>query len=227
MTITATLRTYRDRIRQISPPWLQNGLAEKILYALGLHVDGFGDALVAGVKLRFPGFYSDESLPYIGRERRIRRGRTESNANYAVRLTRWLVDHQRRGGPYALLAQLHAHYAPNNFPIELVYQSGRRYSMNIDGQVTRDDIVWFPDAQTTKWARWWLFYLTDQFGTPTAAEVEDLKLIPREWNAAHCFGYVVLFPSGGELIDYPPGHLIDEPGTINTTVVTMTIAVDD
>lgn len=223
----SALRTFRDRIRQISPPWLQNGLAQKILYSFGVHVDAFGDGLVAGVKLRFPGLYTNETLPHIGRERRIRRGRAEADANYASRLTRWLVDHQRRGGPYALLAQLYAHYAPNNFPIELVYRSGRRYSMDVNGVVTRDDIIWSPDANPTQWARWWLFYLTDQFGTPTAEEIEDIKLIPREWNAAHCLGYVVLFPAGGELIDFPDGHLIDEPGTIDTTVATLTIAVDD
>lgn len=232
--ITTVLRTFRDDIRKISPPWLKNGLAEKILYAVGVHVDAFGDALTAGVKLRFPGYYSDESLPLLGRERRIRRGRVESAASYAMRLNRWWIDHQRRGGPYALLSQLHAYYAPNNFPVDLVYYSGRRFRMDVDGNVERDDIVWSPDADTTRWARWWLFYYTDDFSDfgddpqpLTDDEIADLKLIPKEWNAAHCLGYIVIFPAGAELIDYPPGHLIDEAGTINTTVAPVTIAVDD
>lgn len=220
------LSTFRDTIRKLSPPWLQNGLAEAILYTLGLQVDIFGDALVAGVKQRFPGFYSYESLPLIGRERRILRGRTEDDATYAGRLTRWLVDHQRRGGPYALLSQLYAYYAPTRFPIKLVYSSGRRYSMDTSGTITRDDIVWAPDSLTTLWARWWLFFETDIFGTPSDDVIEDIKAIPRAWNAGHCLGYVVLLPPGAELINYPPGT-IDQAGTIDTTVASTTIAVDD
>lgn len=225
--MTDTLLTYRDSMRKISPPWLQTGRAEKILYSIALHVDAFGDALTAGVKQRFPGLYSYESLPLIGRERRIRRGRTEADASYATRLTRWLTDHRRRGGPYAMLAQLFAHFAPNNFPISLVYYSGRRYRMDVNGVVTRDDIVWSPDLDTARWARWWLFYETDEFGvSPDAATIEDLKVVPREWNAAHCLGYIMLFPTGAELIDFPDGHLIDEAGTINTTIPATLIAVD-
>lgn len=223
--MTEELLTYRDSLRKISPPWLQTGLNEKILYSIGLQIDAFGDAMVAGVKSRFPGLYSFESLPLIGRERRIRRGRTEADESYAVRLTRWLTDHRRRGGPYALLAQLHAHFAPNNFPITLVYYSGRRFQMDVNGVVVRDHIVWSPDPDTARWARWWLFYQTDAFPSPDAATIEDLKMVPREWNAAHCLGYVVLQPSGAELIDYP-GVLIDEVGTINTTAVDTLIAVD-
>lgn len=223
----ATLLTYRDSLRKLSPPWLQNGLAERILYALGLQVDAFGDALTAGVKQRFPGLYSFEALPLLGRERRIRRGLAENDETYAARLTRWRLDHRRRGGPYALLAQLHAYYAPNNFPITLVYQSGRRYSMDVSGRVVRDDIVWSPDALTTQWARWWLFFETDIFGTPTGDQIADLKSVPREWNAAHCLGYIVLRVSGAEIVDEPGGGTINQAGMINTTALTTAIVVDD
>lgn len=223
----ATLPTFRDRLRAISPPWLQRGLAEKILYSLGIQVDAFGDALGAAVKYRFPGLYGSDSLPIIGRERRIRRGRIETDDVYGPRLTRWLTDHRRRGGPYALLAQLYAYYAPSTFPITLVYYSGRRYSMDASGVVTRDDIVWSPDSSTSQWARWWLFFHTDIFGTPSAEDIADIKIVPREWNAQHCLGYVVILPTGAELIDYPDTGPIDRSGTINTTPAATVIAVDD
>ena len=222
-----TLPTYRDTIRKLSPPWLQNGLAEGILYAIAVQIDAFGDAVAAGVKQRFPGLYSMESLPLIGRERRILRGRTEDDATYAARLPRWRIDHRRRGGPYALLAQIYAHYAPSNFAIQLVYASGRRFSMDTSGVVTRDDIGWLPDAFTSLWARWWLFFQTDAFGAPTGDALDDIKAIPRAWNAAHCLGYVVLLPAGAELIDYPDDGPIDQAGTIDTTVAATTIAVDE
>jgi hypothetical protein len=221
------LETYRDEIRRRSPPWLQRGTAEKFLYAIGLHVDIFGDALVAGIKHRFPGLYTFESIGLLGRERRISRGRLELDASYATRLCRWFTDHRRRGGPYTLLAQLHAHFAPATFPIELVYYSGRRYSMAVDGTVTRDDVVWSPDGDTARWARWWLFYATDQWSsTPSAAEVEDIRLVPRQWNAAHPLGWIVLMHAGVELWNWPLGHVWNESGTWNTTVPPLYIEVD-
>lgn len=218
-TPTQTLLTFRDAIRSSSPPWLQRGLAEKILYTFGVHVDGYADALTAGVKSRFPGLYTFEALPIIGRERRIPRGLTESDAAYAARLARFFTDHQLRGGPYALLSQLFIHYSPAAFPIDLVYYAaGRRFAMDVDGNVERDLTSWNPDTNTAKWARWWLFYYTDEWAIdpPTDSELQDLRLIPRQWNAGHPLGYIVLFSSDAELWGWPPGHLWGESGTWGT-----------
>jgi hypothetical protein len=221
--MTEPLTTFRDVLRRISPPWLQRGIAEKILYAFGVHVDAFADALVAGVKMRFPGVYSAESLPLLGRERRIARGQNEPDATYAVRLTRWLTDHRRRGGPYALLSQLFGFWAAASFAIELIYVSGRRYSLDTSGNVTRDDISWSgPDD--AHWAQWWLFYhwptlVPDDgtWGDPgdwgdggvwgsglTGDEVAEIKLVPVAWNAAHPFGTIVLLHDPDSLLwGYP------------------------
>ncbi len=234
--MTSIVETYRDEIRRRSPTWLQRGVAERYLYALALHVDIFGDALIAGVKHRFPGLYSFEALGLLGRERRISRGRVEADVTYAGRLRRWLTDHQLRGGPHALLAQLVAHYAPATFPIDLVYYSGRRFRVTqagldaiaagtaiVDDVIERDDITWEPDTNAAQWARWWLFYFTDQWTVGdevvlSDAELEDLRLVPREWNAAHPIGHIVVFPSGAELYNYPTGRLYNRPVPYNTTV---------
>ncbi len=231
MTETATLEllTFRDQIRRSSPPWLQRGLAEKVLYSIGLLCDGFGDALVAGAKQRFPNYYSADSLPVLGRERRITRGRSESDAAYGERLARFLTDHRMRGGPYALLSQLFIHYTPDTFPIELVYYAaGRRFVMDVAGEVTRDATAWSPDSNAAMWARWWLFYYTDQWAVtpPTDAELQDLRLIPRQWNAAHPLGYIVLFPGDAELWNWPTGHLWNETGVWNTTGTARFIEVE-
>lgn len=212
------LRTYRDAIREISPWWLRGPIGGSVLYAIGSVVDLLGDGLRAGVKVRFPGFYSMESLPLLGRERRIRRGRTEADETYAERLMPWLDHHRTRGGPYALLAQVHAFYRPANFDIELRYASGRRFVMDPDdGSIVRGDIVWSPpDGSAPLWARWWLIYKwpnpIDDDGTwddpgvfddggvwdcnLTADEVRDVRLVPREWNAAHAIGDITLDSSG-------------------------------
>lgn len=199
--------TYRDRIRAIVPPWLRTGNNGKVLWALALQLDTYADMLVAGVKLRFPGLYTYETLAPIGRERGIRRGRIESNLTYAGRLIRWLTDHKVRGGPYAMLAQLHAHYAPASFVIHLRYKSGRRFVMDADGNITKDTVL--PGSNQAQWARWTLFYFTEEWPTPdtvTPDDKTDLTLIPKEWNAAHCIGRIVLMPTGVELWNYhvPP-----------------------
>lgn len=232
--MTSTSRTFRDTIREFSPPWLRGTIGEKLMYALAVQADALGDSLSAGIKSRFPNFYSAESLPYIGRDRKISRGRTETDAVYASRLNRWLDDHATRGGPYALLAQVFAHFAPNGFPIDLVYMSGRRFRMDADGVIaTRDDITWEPDADVAKWARWWLIYewptpilsdgLWEDAGTwddggtwdsnLTPQEVTDLRIVPRAWNTGHAFGTIVLVSGDDELWDYPLGTW-DEPGGV-------------
>lgn len=220
-------RTFRDRMRQLCPPWLQRGNNERLLYAIALQVDVFGEALLAGVKLRFPNLYSAESLPLIGRERRIARGSLEPDATYAARLTRWLDDHRMRGGPYALLAQLHAFYAPDNFPVDLIYRNGRRYHMAADGTVTRSDASTFsPDADAARWARWWLFLYTDAYPTPTPEQLAALRLVPRAWNAAHCAGSLVVMPTGAELWNFPLGRTWNESGTWNTTAPSAVLPID-
>lgn len=214
MTWQTRLTTFRDTMRKVSPVWLQNGHAERLLYAIALITDALADGLVAGVKARFPGEGPDEALSVIGRERRIRRGRLEPAATYALRLHRWLDDHRRRGGPYALLGQLHAYYTPLNFPVELRYASGRNFVLSPDGTITRGEVVWTPPGpvEPAKWARWWLIYTwphpigMPKWGEPgrkwgdgsvwgadlTPVQVRDLRMVPREWGAGHAIGRITL-----------------------------------
>jgi hypothetical protein len=206
------LRTWRDALRELCPVWLRGQVGGSILFAAAAILDGLDDAVTTGVKFRYPGIVTTESLPLIGRERRIRRGRFETSEQYADRLIRWLDDHRRRGGPYAMLEQLFAHYQPNNFAIELRYASGRQYLMDVSGVIVRGDVTWTPPGDPARWARWWLYY---QWPTPidddgvwgdpgtwgdggvwgsnlTAEEVRDIRLVPREWNAQHAIGRIVL-----------------------------------
>ncbi len=245
------LITNRDTIRERVPTWLRGTVLGGVLYSIATQVDALTEALTAGLKSRFPGYYSTDSLPLIGRERRIRRGRGgESDAIYAERLRRWLDDHRHRGGPYALLAQLHAHYAADPFEITLLYYpsallgSGvaRRYVLEADGTVTRDTAFWIPDDDVVRWARWWLIYqwpagVVDdgEWGDAgtwgdggtwgsnlSPAEVDDLRAVPREWNAAHCFGRVTLLTEAAELWGFPVGTWGD-PGVWGGEQVTISV----
>jgi hypothetical protein len=213
----AIIITHRDTARKASPPWLQHGIAEKVLYAISVQLDAIADGIVAGVKMRFPGVYSNESLGLIGRERRIRRGLYELETNYALRLKRWWEDHRTRGGPYSLLTQLWYHYTPNTFPIVLVYRSGARYTMNAAGVITRQVD---PYTNTLNWSRWALLYFTDEPVDPT-----DIAIVPRDWIAAHVLGTVKVIPSGGELWNFPAEMIWNQAGTWNTADITIDIPV--
>lgn len=217
--ITQALRTYRDRIRKACPPWLQTGLAEQWLYAAAVQIDAMADAVVGGIKLRFPGQYSYDSLPTIGRERRIRRGRTETDVVYSTRLARWFDSHARRGGPYAMLQQIYEFWAPNSFPVTLLNRSGARYQMDVAGVISRDEIFTY---DTPQWAKWILLYESDAL---TAADAEDIAVVPRDWIAAHCIGDVMVLPTGGELWNYPLGHLWDESGTWDTVASPFRVTI--
>lgn len=228
-----TILTLRDSMLSRAPRWLRRGRAGAFLYVLGMMLDALLEMTVAAVRVRFPGFYSAQSLEVLGRDRRIRRGIYESDSSYATRLTRWLDDHELRGGPYQMFAQLHAFFAPNNFQIDLVYYSGRRFQMSPDGSVERDDIVWSPDGQTAKWARWWLFFrlatpltsdgLWDDPGTwgdggvwdstLTVEEAANYRAVATDWNTAHAFGRVVLVSPSTALWDYPSGNWDEDDDT--------------
>lgn len=196
------LQKFRDTLWLLCPPWLQHGYAQAVLYAVSVQLDAGADALNAGVKIRFPGVYTPESLGMIGAERRIRRGLSESDANYAQRLVRWLEDHKRRGGPYAMLDQMYWHYAPDTFPITISYPSGAVFSMDAAGEVTWN-ISATPNFDA--WSQIVILYFTD---TLDPSDAEDIRTIPREWLAAHVIGELVLMPAGARLWGYPRGaHL--------------------
>ena len=61
---------------------------------------------------------------------------------------------------------------------------------------------------------------------PSAEEIADIRLIPRQWLAAHVLGYIVIMASGVELWNFPLGRVWNESGVWNTTGGAATIAVE-
>lgn len=209
---TETL-TFRDSLQRIVPRWLHGPTGGGLLYAIGIHLDALQLMAAAAVRRRFPGYdgYNDEIEP-LGRERRIRRGRAEPDVSYGNRMLGWLDDHRMRGGPYAMLRQLHGYYTTGPRAIDLVYENGRRYHMAPDGTVTRDIIPWIaPTARP--WRYWVIINWTE--GVPddgtwaspgtwddggawdyglSGHVIEDSKTVPQDWQPANALGYVVLLP---------------------------------
>lgn len=208
--------TFRDAMHTMLPKWLRNGNIGKVMYTIGLHLDGLGDAAVAGVRRRFPEPSSEDAAAILGHDRKIIRGRDEPWETYAVRLRRWREDHRKRGGPYALLQQLHAFWAQAPFGISLLYPGANKtyFSMSTSGVITRAiGTMWTPADFSTRWSRWLLVYqwpdpLPDpiNWGDPgetwgsgrvwgsglSSQEVSDIRRVPRQWGNAHSRGRIRL-----------------------------------
>lgn len=216
------MRTFRDLAKKITPWWFRRGQAERFFYAIGLMFDGLADTMIQALKLRYPGS-NTLFLPYHATERRLRQGLYESDADFAVRLAKFFEAHHDRGGPYAMLEQVYQHYRPNNFPVVLLYENGTAFTLGVDGTITPSTTAL---TTTDDWAHWTLVYFwpvdnvgdgtwddpgtwdTDpagvwDFGTMLATEAQDLRLIPTEWNAAHCNGTLLLLGPNDALWDYP------------------------
>jgi hypothetical protein len=210
---------FRDTLLAIVPKWLKAGVGGALLYAFGVVFDLIADGVAEAVKRRFPGYEAYDSLNIIGKDRRIRRGAFETEANFAARLPQWLVDHSNRGGPYALLRQVFGFYSSNPFDVELRYHSGRKFDMDTLGTITLGDTVWVPPLDTD-WATWFLIYQWpgavnddgnwDDPGTwddggiwdsdITAEERDEIVQVPSEWKAAHARGFVILQNAGNEAV---------------------------
>lgn len=153
--------TFVARMREASPPWLQRSVGGRVMTAIAATLDSLAERAADGVSMRFPGLVNDDSLSAIGRDRGIRRGPGEAGATYARRLRPWWDDHRVRGGPYALLRQVHAYLlAWLNVRVDVVYHSGTRRWIDEDGVITRDAITWSvpPDGDADRWAQIWVVY---------------------------------------------------------------------
>lgn len=227
--------SFASATKRIMPPWLQRSVGGRLMLALGGEIDTMVERARSSVALRFPGLdlvnldTDERALSYTGRERRIRRGPSEAAATYAARLLPWWEEHQVRGGPYALLRQLHAYFlATLNVQIDLVYHDGTRRWIDEAGAITRDAITWNADG-TDQWAQFWLFVhlpeapltvmttldgdtlvtidgdsLITLGGVDLGLTGEAFRVVPREWNAAHILRItVVLLWPEAELWGYP------------------------
>lgn len=228
-------KTFRDAMLEKAPRWIKRGHRGNVLYTIGLHIDALVEMAQVSIRYRFPGHYSPESLPTTGRDRKVPRGRNESDATYADRLTRWLDYHRHRGNPYELLRKVREHYAPTAFAVDLVYAGSPllaytlRYHLAADGTITRHKVLradWSPHGDPNQWARWWLFYHNPDLVTdvPTwgdggswgdggvwgsslpALEVEIVRTAPNQWNAARSIGRLVFLADGEDWDTHTPGE---------------------
>lgn len=97
---------FREFTTTLSPRALKERNGERLMYALGAMNDVIMEKHRQGVKAHFVDDCDDSALTYIGNDRGVLRGLTESDASYRARLKRSLDDQQRAGNAWAVLSQV-------------------------------------------------------------------------------------------------------------------------
>lgn len=167
----------RDSVREISPPWLSSGVAEKYLYNFGLAGDALLEKLNQAMRAHMPGAGTTTALVYIGNDRVIPRGPYESDVGYSGRLTRAYEAWQRAGSRRAVLSQVLAYLssaaiAADGKPLgAVVGGTGPDWSIYYAGQdLAQPPVHIVPpggqynwDGDLSKWWRAWLvLYVSGQ-----------------------------------------------------------------
>lgn len=182
-------------------------------YAVASAADGNVEFALQALLARFPGLGTPTALPYIGRDRLIRRGFAESDDSYALRLIGWRTDHRQAGGPFATMRQLAGYVSPHPTLLRIVNSHGTWYTLNPDG--TRERYIpgtfnWNWDGlHSTLFARFWLLIYPDTAlwqrdgtwvnsdgstwgddaaatwgSTATRDQVRDVRTIVNDWRSA-------------------------------------------
>lgn len=80
----------REKVEAMSPRWLRNFVAVRVMYVIGLHVDRLLEKMFQAQIAHQPGMGTNTALPALGQARLIPRGATETDTSYAGRLrTSW------------------------------------------------------------------------------------------------------------------------------------------
>lgn len=97
---------FRDKIREMSPPWLQDGRYERLMYSIGLGFDLLAEKTVQAIHMFIPTKADASGLPVIGGDVLIFRGITESEQSYRGRLQTWTDMWQHAATPWRTLQQM-------------------------------------------------------------------------------------------------------------------------
>jgi hypothetical protein len=96
----------REFTTTVSPRALKERNGERLLFALGMMNDVIIEKHRQGVKGHFVDDCDDSALTFIGNDRGVLRGLTESAESYRARLKRAIDDRRRAGNAWAVLSQV-------------------------------------------------------------------------------------------------------------------------
>lgn len=219
--VTEAVR-YRKWLPEQAPAWLQNPNGRAWFWAHGDVMDSIDDLAHVAVLARFPDHTTNDGLSYIGGERGISRGETESASDYASRLKNAWTLWQSSGTPAAILSALRGLGVTNAV---LKSEDGRTAAIDASGNViyTPPRVSSDDDARKIRWVTcpdlWHVFQIfipytdgpweDDPMPAADSAEVDALRVAIRRHCGAHawCDGIVAVnsYGTGGipRLVDWP------------------------
>jgi hypothetical protein len=146
----------RDAIKLISPPWLSSDDGERFMYNIGLASDLILEKLNQAIRIRLPGLGDSSQLLPLGNDRVLSQGPTETNVDFATRLSRSFETWQIAGNRRSVMAQA------------LIYLAG--YHTSVATQVPRAMIVSLASDGVTLpfYSTWFTYYNTSDLTAPCA-----------------------------------------------------------
>lgn len=217
--------SFRSLRQFLAPRWLTEGEGGLVGYALDLMKDAFAERLRLGLMARLP--QNDptgtttappDALAAMGRDRRVVRARSETDAQYAARLLRWIDDRKQAGSAFTLMQKLSEYLGP--LPsYRTVDHRGNWYSRAANGTESYllDQGNWNWDgAAATEWSRFWviiypngLWTQPDAWGdvgtewgetvgwgsNASSEDVQMVRAIVADWKPANavCVNIIVAF----------------------------------
>lgn len=137
MPVNNNPSTNTDFLNGLPLPWLnQNPIGQGNANVLGYMFDYFTNQVLQGVQMRFPTFAPKDALRYIGDERGLLQGKTESDADFAERLRLAWVYWAVAGTPIGIMFELYKQGYADGY---LVQVNGNIY--NLDGTPDPTDPV--------------------------------------------------------------------------------------
>lgn len=223
--------SFRDAIQRFTVPWLLERVGRRVLFATSILFDALQDRVRQGIRARMPGEGTPTALPYLGSDRSIERGPTESSESYAARLRLALPTWQRAGTAPAMLEQLRAYFLPTPPPLRAVSNSATWHEIDpVTAVVTKTKVspsnwVWDAFAAVPRWWRGWVVidssagpWTTWQAGTgkkcgdptltcgstATPQEVSAIRKLVTKWKPAnvHALNIILTF----DALDLLPGN---------------------
>lgn len=175
----------RTLMYAVSPPWLQDGIAQKYTYICALHADALIDKCKLGVYNRFPLLCDPTALPLLGADYGIPQGPNEPTASYRVRLQTSWDDYRHDGSARAVMRQGLGYLTPLtpamrivkdvNAPQPGVLQASvwDTYAAGADTtqpptHVLQTSLAWDWDGVILRWRAWWIIY--SLAGSPWSSE---------------------------------------------------------
>lgn len=160
--------SFRGTLDKYCPSWLKprpggKDRGYRYLYALAFLADVGIDFAIECKSARFPGIGTPTALPYISRDRQIRRGFAEPDDVFSLRVLSFRDDHRTQGNWLTLMRMVRAYLYPFKPRMRIVNNRGTWYTLNPDDthQVVKDAGNWNWDGNTALRSRAWLIIYSD------------------------------------------------------------------